>query len=110
MVTIYSISSKINVKPMAWMREENWPTWLYLTDANSRLMPVSLDNMPVADGSESAAHPFENMLFSRVKNAQLMSFWTPGIWQGGLFFIIFLKLKNMVKIKWNIKNGFISRE
>jgi len=52
MTCIADISNKIPIKFKFWMTEENWPIWLWMTDANSDCTPVEIHENPVFKFSE----------------------------------------------------------
>jgi len=61
MICIANIISKIDVRFKHWMREVNWPLWLWMTDANSDCTPVIL-NRPIVFINSYIAFGFSNYL------------------------------------------------
>ena len=46
MTCIADISSKIPIRLKHWMTEENWPIWIWMTDANSDCQPARIHRNP----------------------------------------------------------------
>ena len=51
MIVIADIINKISIRFKHWMTEENWPIWLWMTDADSNCTPVALSKDPVMKNS-----------------------------------------------------------
>jgi len=52
MTCIAHIASSISVRFKHWMREPNWPLWLWMTDADSNCNPVTIHRDPDYKGGK----------------------------------------------------------